>query len=146
MGGARRPVARGKGGLSWTRSIQEGLPVIGSTALPRRHAPALAILAMLALAAVPLPARTAATLGDGSLVSISTPPPDFPDGARRAHQSGYIVVSYTVGVDGKVGNARVVESTPHGVFDHAVLTTLARWRFEPPATPREVTHTFYFDE
>jgi protein TonB len=120
--------------------------VIGMTAIPRRRASALVFMAVMALAVVPLPARSAAGDAPGALVAISTPPPDFPDAARRSHKSGYIVVSYTVGVDGKVGNVRIVESTPHGVFDHAVLSTLARWRFEPPSAPREVTHTFYFDE
>jgi TonB family protein len=154
-------------GPSWTRSIQEGLPVIGIIAALRRHPPALVLGALLALAVLPLPARAAVATADTAAapapaapaeaprrsngnpsapVAISTPPPEFPGGARRSNKAGYVVVNYTVGTDGRVGNVRIVESSPRGVFDHAVQSALARWRFQPPSTPREVTHTFYFDE
>jgi protein TonB len=80
------------------------------------------------------------------LVAISTPPPEFPERARRMRISGYVVVTYTIGTDGRVGNVRIVESQPRGVFEREVESTLARWRYEPLAAPREITHTFDFDQ
>jgi periplasmic protein TonB len=134
----------------------------------RRRTPALVLMAMVALACLPYVASAsvapiaptasgpttdaapaAARAGRGSkgpLVAISTPPPEFPAGARRQGKSGSVLVSYTVGVDGRVGNIRILESDPRGVFDHVVETTLARWRYQPPSAPREVVHTFYFDQ
>jgi protein TonB len=124
--------------------------VIGSIAATRHRVRAPALLAGLVVAALLLvPARAAPPAPSGSKampVAVSTPAPDFPEGARRSHKSGYVVVAYTVGVDGSVGNVRIVESSPRGVFDHAVESALARWRFQPLPAPREVTHTFYFDE
>ena len=134
----------------------------------RRRSLAPVLMAMLLLAAIPSlalsavapvaptatapatessPATPPAKRGSpGPLVAISTPPPDYPPAARRAGKSGSVVVSYTVGVDGRVGNIRIIESDPRGVFDRVVETTLARWRYQPPSAPREVTHTFYFDQ
>lgn len=109
-----------------------------------RAAVPLAIAAFV-VAAAPL-ADTAAAAGSIALKAISTPPPVFPPGARRSNKSGYVLVGYTVGTDGRVGEIHIIESEPSGVFDHVVETTIARWRFEPLVKPQQVTHTFYFDE
>ena len=104
-------------------------------------------LAAIALATLALLAPVADTAAAGSPPkAVSTPPPAFPDMARRQGKSGYVVASYTIGTDGLVGNVRIVESSPKGVFDRAVETALARWRYEPTATPVDITHTFYFDQ
>ena len=105
---------------------------------------------VLALLASALLALFAPAAGDAAAKSaphaLSTPPPEFPEHARRQRKSGFVVVAYTIGVDGHVGNVRIIESEPRGVFDHAVETALGRWRYEPPAEPVEITHTFYFDQ
>ena len=137
-----------------------GLRIVHGQSMPRvpgRAALALlAVLALapsLALAASPSPAAIVATTAaarpganPAALVPIYTPSPEFPERARRARISGYVVVTYTIGTDGHVGNVRVVESSPKGVFERSVETTLARWRYQPLATAREVTHTFDFDQ
>jgi outer membrane biosynthesis protein TonB len=41
---------------------------------------------------------------------------------------------------------RILESQPRGVFDRTVQQTLGRWRYEPPSAPREITHTFDFEQ
>jgi protein TonB len=109
-------------------------------------APAPPAPAVAPATAPPSPAAPRVRAKSAPLVPISTPPPSYPDHARRARISGYVVVTYTIGTDGRVGNVRVVESSPHGVFEHEVEATLARWRYEPPASPREVTHTFDFEQ
>jgi protein TonB len=108
-------------------------------------APAPATSAPPAASAPPVAAPRPRTK-NAPLVPISTPPPEFPERARRARISGYVIVTYTIGTDGRVGNVRIVESVPKGVFEHEVETTLARWRYEPPATAREITHTFDFEQ
>lgn len=122
--------------------------------------PALALAAAVTPASTPTPAVAPAAPAPATappaaprpraknapLVPISTPPPEFPERAKRARISGYVVVTYTIGIDGLVGNVRVIESEPRGVFEHAVETTLARWRYQPLAAPREITHTFDFEQ
>jgi len=51
------------------------------------------------------------------------------DIARKA--SGYVVVRFDVGDNGRVSNVEVVESTPPGVFDDAALTAVRKWVYEP---------------
>jgi len=111
---------------------------------PGPTAPASAPAPMPTAAAPPPPPSPAAK--KAALVPISTPSPPFPDSALRARLSGYVVVTYTVGTDGRVGNMRILESQPRGVFDRTVQQTLGRWRYEPPSAPREITHTFDFEQ
>jgi protein TonB len=51
------------------------------------------------------------------------------DIARKA--SGYVVVRFDVGDNGRVSNVEVVESTPPGVFDDAALSAVRKWVYEP---------------
>jgi protein TonB len=51
------------------------------------------------------------------------------DVARKA--SGYVVVRFDVGDNGRVSNVEVLESTPPGVFDDAALTAVRKWVYEP---------------
>ena len=82
-------------------------------------------------------ARTAAaskpTAAD--LRPLSMPAPEFPRDALRAGQSGEVLVEYTVGTDGSVTAARVVDSNPGRVFDRAALEAVQRWRFQPISAP-----------
>lgn len=61
----------------------------------------------------------------------STAPIEVPPGAQAKNQAGRVVVSLRIGPDGTVRAARVVQSTPPGVFDAAVLASVRQWRFEP---------------
>ena len=58
--------------------------------------------------------------------------PAYPDEAREAEVGGFVVVVYDVTVEGRVMNARIVESEPAGVFDEAALATVRSWRFNAP--------------
>lgn len=138
-----------------TRLLLAGLAIalasssaLAAVAPPSAPAPAATVapVAPAPASAAPPPAAPRTRVKNAPLVPISTPPPEFPDHAKRARISGHVIVTYTIGTDGLVGNVRVVESSPQGVFDRAVQAALARWRYEPPATPREITHTFDFDQ
>jgi protein TonB len=66
---------------------------------------------------------------------ISLPAPDYPRAAQRSRRSGSVVVEFTVGTDGTVTSARVVEASPPRVFDRETLAAVNRWRFQPISAP-----------
>ena len=45
--------------------------------------------------------------------------------------TGYVVVRFSIGVNGRVSNLEVVESVPQGVFDDAVEKAVRKWVYEP---------------
>jgi TonB family protein len=57
--------------------------------------------------------------------------PEYPEDAARQGVEGSVKVRFTIGTEGKVTDAAVVESTPGRVFDRSALAAVRRWRFEP---------------
>jgi protein TonB len=59
----------------------------------------------------------------------------FPPAALAREQSGYVVVEFTLGPDGRAVAPRVVEAAPAAVFDQAALSAVRPARFDitPPA-------------
>ncbi len=57
--------------------------------------------------------------------------PIYPAVALRSRQSGWVVVSFTVDVEGRTSNIAVVESKPRRVFDSAAMDAVRRYRFTP---------------
>lgn len=55
--------------------------------------------------------------------------PEYPDNARRARIAGVVVVKATIGTDGKVSAAAVVQSIP--LLDDAALAAVRQWEYEP---------------
>ncbi len=92
-------------------------------------------------AAPPRPAR--ATAAD--LRPLSTPAPNFPPDALRARTTGEVQVEFTVGTDGSVTAARVVNAEPRRVFDRAALDAVQRWRFQPISEPVTTRRTIAFN-
>ena len=68
------------------------------------------------------------------------PKPEYPLEAKLAHQQGTVVVEFTVGEDGRVQNAKVIESCPFPLLNQsAVRTVREQWRFRPgPARTLQV--------
>jgi TonB family protein len=56
--------------------------------------------------------------------------PVYPLPMRRSGMRGEVVVSFEVGVDGKVRNA-VVQRSNHPSFDEPALVAVRQWQFEP---------------
>jgi len=57
--------------------------------------------------------------------------PRYPPRSRARNVEGYVKVSFVVGIDGRVKNAKVVESKPLGEFDQAALVAVKSWQFRP---------------
>lgn len=57
-------------------------------------------------------------------------PPGYPDIAVSHQLKGAVTVQCDVGSDGLIHNAKVIKSTPAGVFDAYVLQSLKLWRYE----------------
>jgi TonB family protein len=89
----------------------------GSAAVPMANAPAAAPEPPAPLDVVP-----------ARIVKRVTPmaPGDIP-----AKTKGYVVVRFSIGVNGRVGNLEVVESDPQGVFDDAAQDAVRKWIYEP---------------
>jgi len=45
--------------------------------------------------------------------------------------SGFVIVQFDIGENGKVANVEIVESSPRGTFDDAALTAVRKWVYEP---------------
>jgi protein TonB len=62
--------------------------------------------------------------------------PDFPAEAARADiTSGTVRARMSVDPSGRVVKVEILDARPRKVFDRAVMTALARWKFEPAGTP-----------
>jgi protein TonB len=57
--------------------------------------------------------------------------PDYPPDAYRSRSQGWVEVEFTVGADGSVSNAAVVNAEPSRVFNNAALNAIKRWTFKP---------------
>lgn len=57
--------------------------------------------------------------------------PDYPPDAYRSRAQGWVEVEFTVGADGSVSNASVVNSEPSRIFNNAALNAIKRWTFKP---------------
>ena len=87
-------------------------------------------------AAVNKPAATegasAATGGQSSdAVLVKAAAPNYPRPALQAQQTGWVVVAFTIDVDGRPRDVKVVDSQPRTVFDHAAVDAVNRYRFTP---------------
>lgn len=63
--------------------------------------------------------------------SVERVPPRYPWPAVAAAQEGVVVMRYDISPTGTVTGARVICSTPPGVFDKAALKSLRQWRYMP---------------
>ncbi len=63
---------------------------------------------------------------------IKTVPPVPPKSAADRGINGWVVVSFTIMQNGLIGDAKVVESQPKGIFDEAAIQAVSQWRYEPP--------------
>jgi protein TonB len=114
-----------------------------TAAAPARQPAAAEAPAPAPVAEAPAPRPVAASSGERRV--LSAPPPRYPMDALRASTSGQVVVEITIGGDGDVTNARVVEATPPRIFDRAALTAVKRWKFEPTGATSTTRRTIAFN-
>ncbi|HEU4430423.1 MAG TPA: TonB family protein, partial [Myxococcota bacterium] len=76
--------------------------------------------------------------------AIDRPGPAYPTLAEAARIEGKVRLRFDVRDDGRVANARVLESTPPLIFDAVALYAVAEWKFEPgaPAEAQQVVLRF----
>jgi protein TonB len=71
-------------------------------------------------------ATTASRLAAGRM-----PAPAYPASAKRAGQTGTVVVEFTIGTDGRVISAYAKSPSPHAALNEAAVRTVRRWKFPP---------------
>lgn len=56
---------------------------------------------------------------------------EYPKVAAKKHIKGYVIVNLLIAKDGSVEIAKIIASSPAGVFDAAALRGVRNWRFAP---------------
>jgi len=76
-----------------------------------------------------------AAMSEGTVDSkprvISRGPLEYPPSAAKKRIKGYVVVNLLIAKDGSVELAKVIASSPAGIFDQAALRGVRSWRFAP---------------
>jgi periplasmic protein TonB len=75
--------------------------------------------------------QPAAQTANVDAVMIKYVPPRFPTQAQRSRTEGWVLVGYTVGTDGSVSDAQVVDAQPRHMFDREAINAVERWKFKP---------------
>lgn len=70
--------------------------------------------------------------------------PEFPRAAHRRNLEGHVTVRYVVTEEGAVTDIEVVEATPAGVFERAVLRALEAWRYAAAESADTLERRFDF--
>ena len=77
----------------------------------------------------PATAMMAAAPGEVLPQPRYAPAPKYPQAGDG--RSGYVVVEFTVNLDGSTSNMQVVESSPRGVFDDVAMHAIHSWVYSP---------------
>jgi protein TonB len=83
--------------------------------------------------APPVVAAGPATVQGGDLMArmIAGKPPRYPLESRRKREQGTVVLSLTVGVDGRVATISIAQSSGTSRLDDAARDAVRNWRWEP---------------
>lgn len=83
--------------------------------------------------APPAPPAPPAIIQSANLISkmVSGNPPRYPVESRRKHEQGTVVLSLTLGFDGRVASIKVSNSSGFDRLDDAALSAVRKWRWEP---------------
>lgn len=77
------------------------------------------------------PAETVVEGGDLSSKMLAATPPAYPLESRQRREQGTVVLSVTLGQDGRVDTVAVATSSGHFRLDRAALAAVRRWRWSP---------------
>ncbi len=95
--------------------------------------PLLRLLLLATLAYLPLQLLaddTVYTKVDVNPVPVKTPPPDFPEVAKRDGISGVVAVSVVLDEKGLVATCTVSKSS-NSIFDESAVAAVKKWKFKP---------------
>ncbi len=68
---------------------------------------------------------------NSSPLILESTSPVFPIKAEIDHVEGFVTLKFTVGKNGNLKNAEVVESVPEGYFEESTLKAIKSYRFKP---------------
>jgi len=108
---------------------------------PNTEAAVTAIMRVRQIDAAELPPPSASS---AKPKAIDRPGPAYPTLAEAAQIEGKVRLRFDVREDGRVANARVLESTPPLIFDAVALYAVSEWKYEPsaPAEAQQVVLRF----
>jgi len=64
-------------------------------------------------------------------VPVETPPPVYPDQARRKNLQGAVIAEIQIDTQGKVASARTAEGSGSALLDDAALAAVKAWKYKP---------------
>ncbi len=101
------------------------------------------LLAVLAIAGIPVGVRAQQAPNDILRRAKSKVQPVYPELARKMNITGTVKVEVVVSANGTVKDAKVVGG--HPVLANAALEAVKKWKFEPAATESTGTVDFKFE-
>lgn len=123
-------------------SAAAAMPVVTAPARPASTAPRAAGGGTTPSVPAAAPARTPSSAGalpqaQGAtaptlaLVPLATPAPEYPRDAMMSGTQGYVVVEFTINLEGGTQDISVVDASPQRTFDQAARRAVSRWKFQP---------------
>jgi protein TonB len=99
----------------------------------------------------PAPSESAGEAGgpESEVMPLNDVSPEYPRYALQRGIEGHVKLAFTINRAGAVENLRVLEASPHNVFEREARRAAVRWRFAPRtegglAVAREAVKTLYF--
>jgi len=90
--------------------------------------------------------NSAPIVSENVLKPIEVKKIDFPIKVLKNKQDGWVEVGMILDKNGYVKQARVIKSSPKGVFDQCIKRSILRWRFELPVQFDETLEYSYLVE
>jgi len=126
----KKPAVRAE--VPRTKAAGSGAPIRASKSLTQERGLATARPAKgKAKTTKPRPTVPARVKASRGLVPLVRVPPKYPRRAAQRGVEGWVKVQFVITVAGRVKDAKVVGSSPPGVFDRAALKAIAKWKFKP---------------
>lgn len=124
----------------------------GGIAVSSAPTPSLSGLSAGAAApSAPAPSESAGQAGgpESEVMPLNDVSPEYPRYALQRGIEGHVKLAFTINRAGAVENLRVLEASPHNVFEREARRAAVRWRFAPRtegglAVAREAVKTLYF--
>ncbi len=79
------------------------------------------------------------------LVPLSTARPQMPEWACKQKIAGWVEAVFTVMPNGRVGNVKIVDAQPRGVYEAAAIESISNWIYNESKQTREVDQRVEMD-
>lgn len=81
--------------------------------------------------AILAPTLSQANQLDQQAVPLSRVPPQYPIRALKRNLEGYVVMEFTIDIDGRPKDIAVIEASPKNIFEREARRALQRWKYQP---------------